>query len=316
MSRDEENLDREFIRAAVHYRAGRLAEARALCESLLSRAPSHVFAKILSGAIDDRLQPPHFPAPPAVSPIASGLKVAVITPYYKEDEAILRQCHNSVAAQTYPCTHCMVADGFPHEAVGRWPVEHIVLPHAHGDNGDTPRSIGALSATSRGFNAIAFLDADNWLQPSHVQAMVALHLRTGAAVCTAGRTIHRLDGSPMYRDIHDCDGENLVDTSCIFLTGRALRLVALWGQMPRELAPLCDQVFWRAIKARKLPRAHSPAPTVEFRSQYAVHYQAVGETAPPNAKSKAEFARATEWWNGLPEDVRAGWIRFFEAGEI
>ncbi|MCW9040229.1 MAG: tetratricopeptide repeat protein, partial [Rhodospirillales bacterium] len=44
---------------------------------------------------------------------SAPVKVAVITPYYGEDLEILKRCHDSVATQTHPCTHFMVADGRP-----------------------------------------------------------------------------------------------------------------------------------------------------------------------------------------------------------
>jgi hypothetical protein len=61
------------------------------------------------------------------------LKVAVVTPYYQEPQDWLIQCHESVANQSYPCTHIMVADGYSNELVGRLGVLHIPLPRRHRD---------------------------------------------------------------------------------------------------------------------------------------------------------------------------------------
>jgi hypothetical protein len=72
------------------------------------------------------------------------VRVAVVTPYLREDIGVLRRCHESVLAQSHPCTHIMVADGLPKSAVGTWQVSHIVLPQSHGDAGDAARLIGAL----------------------------------------------------------------------------------------------------------------------------------------------------------------------------
>lgn len=41
------------------------------------------------------------------------MKAAIITPYYKEPVAQLRQCVNSVREQSYPCTHILLPDGRP-----------------------------------------------------------------------------------------------------------------------------------------------------------------------------------------------------------
>ena len=244
------------------------------------------------------------------------MKVAVITPYYREDLAVLRQCHDSVAAQSHACSHFMVADGHPLDAVADWPVEHVVLPAAHGDNGNTPRAIGSLSAINRGFDAIAYLDADNWYDPSHIETMVALQRETGAVVCTAGRTINRLDGSLMYVDKKENNGTRHVDTSCLFLTRPAFRLTPLWALMPRELGPNCDRVFWQAVCARQLAHAHSPEPTVAFRTQYDVHYSNIGETPPEGAKTVEETTGASmKWWLALEESERKSWQRYFATGQ-
>jgi hypothetical protein len=238
------------------------------------------------------------------------LRVAVITPYYREQPETLRVCHESVKRQTYPCVHFMVADGFPSPEVARWPVEHIALSKAHRDNGDTPRGIGSLSAMNLGYDAIAYLDADNWFFENHIESMVSLYRRTGAAVCTASRTIHRLDGSLMYADRYECDGKKHVDTSCFFLTREAFSLLPIWAMMPGELGPVCDIVFWRAILERRLPCAHNPQPTVAFRTQYQVHYANRGETPPPGSKSNAESTgKAMQWWRELPEPIRDQWRR-------
>src|SRR6185369_3572393 len=140
-----------------------------------------------------------------------ALRVATITAYYRETLEILRQCHESVSAQTYPTTHFMVADGVPQKAVDDWKVEHIALPRSHGDFGDTPRVIGAISALNLGYDAVTFLDADNWYHRKHIEVMVGAHKQTGRDVCLASRTIHRLDGSFMCNAQED---DSHADSSC------------------------------------------------------------------------------------------------------
>jgi hypothetical protein len=98
------------------------------------------------------------------------MRVAVVTPYYNETDQQLERCIESVVDQSYrDVTHVMVADGLPREwqPTGRQ-FEHIMLPHSHADAGATPRSIGALSAFSREFDAVAFLYSDNWYEPNHI----------------------------------------------------------------------------------------------------------------------------------------------------
>lgn len=263
----------------------------------------------IQAALAPSCQP--MPAPAVHS--APRPRVAVVTPYYKEEPRILAECCESVRRQTYPATHFMVADGFPSPDVGTWPVEHLVLPRAHANNGNTPRSIGSLSAVAQGYDAIAYLDADNWYSPEHIEGMVDLARSTQAAICTCGRTMHRPDGSLMYWDLESGRGD-FVDTSCLFLTRRAFRLAALWNYMPNEMAPICDRVFWVAVKGSQLPRAHRKTATVAFRSHYAAHFEFIGEEPPPGAVTDEQFHRAWQWWWGQTEEFRQLWVQYFVTG--
>ncbi|MET0876302.1 MAG: glycosyltransferase, partial [Tardiphaga sp.] len=204
---------------------------------------------------------------------------------------------------TYSCTHVLVADGHPQPRFAESDARHIVLPSAHHDNGNTARMIGAISAMNQGFNAIAFLDADNWYEPDHIARMVALHQRTQADVCTAGRMIVREDGSPMFVD-WESNGVDFTDTSCLWLTGPALGLIPLWGMMPPQAGPIGDRVFWRAVVNQGLTRAHDPRPTVAFRTRYQIHYEQAGETAPEGAKTIEMVSDCADWFSNT-EDAAA-----------
>ena len=236
------------------------------------------------------------------------MRVAVITPYYRETPDVLRQCLESVQVQTSACTHFVVADGYPQNWLGGFPVEHITLPKAHGDNGNTARSIGSLSAMNQGFDAIAYLDADNWFYPEHIEAMIFLHQESGAIVGTSTRSVHRLDGSLMYVDESESDGSVYADTSCLFLTRPAFKLLPAWAMMPKEMGPLCDRIFWELIQGNGYTCAHYPLPTVAFRTQYQVHYEAIGEVPPGGAKGREATYQAYEWWQSLPADERHRWL--------
>src|SRR5439155_1872447 len=108
-----------------------------------------------------------------------------------------------------------------------------------------------------GFDAVAFLDADNWIAPHHVEALLRLHVRTGAWVCSSARNLVRPDGSLLMR-CPEVDGETFVDTNCLLFTRDAFDLAAMWGLMPREMAPICDRFIWRAALQRRYPRADLP----------------------------------------------------------
>ncbi|MEK6943053.1 MAG: glycosyltransferase [Nanoarchaeota archaeon] len=169
-------------------------------------------------------------------------KIGVITPYHLESNDVLNQCHESVLRQTYPCQHILVADGHPNNIIDSWDASHIILPVQHSDNGDTPRTIGSICAANEGYDAIAYLDADNWFYPEHIESMVSLYEKTTADVCTSRRSIHRLDGSLMFID-GESDGDKFSDTSCIFLTKNAFTLSLIWAFIPNEISPFCDRFF-------------------------------------------------------------------------
>ena len=232
------------------------------------------------------------------------MRVAIITPYAREPEEQLRQCHESVIAQTHAATHILVADGSPAPFVSGWNAEHIALPVRHDDCGDTPRAIGAMSAIARGFDAIAFLDADNWITPDHVATMLELHASTGAAIVIAARALHRLDGSLLRASGEGGDGVDHVDTNCLFLTSAAYRIVPVWALVPKRLHVVGDRLVWSTIQALGYKLARATRPTVAYRTAYRVHYEEQGEAPPAGAKDNANIREALAWWRDLPDADR------------
>ena len=216
-------------------------------------------------------------------------KIAVITPYYKEPTEMLMQCHESVARQGENVDHFMIADGFPNEEVARWPVKHVALPAAHGDNGNTPRAVGSLLAINGGYDYIAYLDADNWFHDGHLASLLATMIETKADVATCFRTFHDLEGNML--DVFERAEDKLkhVDTSCFLIGRAAFPATMVWGLMPKPLSPSCDRVFLGMLKHNRYRLHSTRSPSVAFRTQYAVHYKAAHQPIPPNAKKSSEF---------------------------
>jgi glycosyltransferase involved in cell wall biosynthesis len=239
------------------------------------------------------------------------MKIAIVTPYYRPLGTVFAQCIDSVAAQTYPCDHILVSDGHPSSLVIERGLKEIQLPQAHGVGGNLPRCLGAIMAVNEGYDAVLFLDEDNWFTPNHVQMMVDLHEQSGAVVCTAQRTIHRLDGSQMALVDTWSDGATNTDTNCMFVTRPAFPLLSLWSLMAPQLGPICDRIYWATIKNRKHATAHTATPSVRFRSLYKVHYDILGEAAPPGAKTGGEIDDSIKWLRSLPEDQRNYWRSLF-----
>jgi glycosyltransferase involved in cell wall biosynthesis len=212
------------------------------------------------------------------------LRIAVITPCQNTPQAWLDQCRHSVLAQTLPCTHILVNDGgdSPHvDTSGSLQIIH--LPQPHQDVGNAGRAIGSVTAICQDFDALAYLDSDNWYEPAHLQTLVNLQRATGAAVCSSTRNLHQLDGTLLGR-CPEVDGERFVDTNCLFLMSAAFSVVAAWYMTPRGQALATDRVVWQTIKNLRLRRAHTGLPTVAYRTNYRVHYDHFGVTAPAGAK--------------------------------
>lgn len=213
------------------------------------------------------------------------MKIAVITPYHDESHAILTRCHRSVASQLghHEILHVFVADGSPHPCVKTFEnIEHFVLPANHGDAGATPRTIGAISVFSRGYDAVSFLDVDNTLQPNHVNEMAKAMESSGASVVTATRNICNKEGNVLYVDTSESNGSDFCDTNCMFIGKNALHLLSYWVTDP-AMRLWSDRQFWSAIVESKLSRMHVSLPTVNYHSRWAWHYHNSGLVPPPDS---------------------------------
>lgn len=205
-------------------------------------------------------------------------KVAVITPYHREPPAELMRCMESVRTQSMACEHFMISDGFPSPEVEASGVTHIELGREHADNGNTPRYVGGLVALAQGFDAIAYLDADNWYHPKHVESLVRTQHETQATAVCSLRTIYLADGFKL----DEADDEDLqrrhVDTSCLLITRQCEFIAHLWGQMPQSWGPVCDRVVYYALQRQRL--AWSNKRTLNFKSNYRLHYRMAGRPLP------------------------------------
>lgn len=225
-------------------------------------------------------------------------RIAVLTPYFQESLELLERCHKSVRLQTLPCEHVLVADGFPRAELDSWPVRHIRLPTPSRNFGDTPRRIAGDAAIEAGFDAVAYLDADNWLRPRHIESLFACHLARGTPICHSARTLHRVDGTlmPIFTR-----GDNTlhVDTSCLLVTAGAFDLLALWGTWPTELSRIDDRMFWHAALARGHAHSFTGAMTTCYEAAHPIFYRAVAEAPPSNARPDIDLEELVAWHNGL-----------------
>ena len=217
------------------------------------------------------------------------LRVAVVTPYYKEPAAVLQRCLQSVREQTHAqWLHYWVADGFaqPEVLAGEPRVRHIVLPNAHANFGCTPRGIGAQCALADGMDLVCFLDADNLLEPEHVSSLVQTYERARAAgtpldAVFSLRTMF-LPGHEHLRMTPPDEpvGGTFVDTSCISLARSAGFLWGAWCQIPRSITPICDRVMCWLMQHHRLRVAWTGQQTVRYESNWAGSYRQAGLPVP------------------------------------
>ncbi len=214
------------------------------------------------------------------------MKVAVVTPYFREPTETLRRCIDSVRAQTHPCVHYLVADGHRNSTYDdRGPaLRHLALPVAHGDYGGVARTVGSLRAAADGCDAIAWLDADNWFKPDHIESLRKRQAATGKPLCAAWRTFHRPDGSEMLLDANqEISGEH-VDTNCWLVTRPAFALLTAW-LMPPGLSVIGDRIVFEAARRMGFTGAMTRRRTVCYSTLYRDHYLKLDETPPPGAKA-------------------------------
>jgi hypothetical protein len=232
-------------------------------------------------------------------------RYAVVTPYYKEQRRLLERAMSSVCLQTVPADHLLIADGFPQDWIDAEPVRHFRLDKAHGDYGNTPRGYGAMIAAAEQYDAICFLDADNWLEPDHVEHCLEVAASAADGVCDfviARRTFRRPDETIM--EIADEPIRQHVDTGCFFFLKGTYHLLPVWMLMPRELSILGDRIFWKAVQGNPLFVGVAKRPTVNYHCLWAGMYRSLGEEPPADAKASIDRQPIDTWLASLSDRER------------
>jgi predicted O-linked N-acetylglucosamine transferase (SPINDLY family) len=223
------------------------------------------------------------------------LKIAIITPYYKESDDLLRRCIESVAFQNYPCDHFLISDGHPKEWIDSEKVRHIKLGISHSDYGNTPRGIGAQLAVSEEYDAIAFLDADNWFDINHIEECLnsVVDKYNNWLDCDyviAQRRFRREDLSILNIN----DEPNHIDTNCYLFLPGSFFLLPTWNMIPKVLSSVGDRVFQKLIFDYNLTYVKNKLITVNYLDLWASHYKILGEKIPINAKENVSSKKSIE----------------------
>ncbi len=222
---------------------------------------------------------------------------AIVTPYYVEKRETIERCIESVKRQSISADHFVVSDGHPQDWLDNAGVRHLRLDVAHNDFGNTPRGLGALLAISEGYGGIGMLDADNWLEPDHVEAC-----RTAAgakwADCDyviARRTFRRPNLSIM--PVKEEAGH--VDTNCFFFLRGSFCALPYWAMMPKNLASIGDRYFWAMIRHQPFTRSQVSHATVNYVCLWGSVYRSIGEAPPPEAKRDIDGIALATWFQSL-----------------
>jgi hypothetical protein len=222
-------------------------------------------------------------------------RVAVITPYYKEPLAQLRQCHDSVLAQSEPCLHVLVADGHRRRRINHWSAEHVRLPRSHGDIGSTPRLIGSYHAIGLGVDAVAFLDGDNWYRPDHIASLLAEMDQHQADFVSSSRTLCRLDGTVMG----PCpltDPERFIDTNAMLFGRGSFHQLHQWVLMPPYGHLIGDRIMLHHLKNAGVKRQHLNQGSVFYRCAKAGIYRQMKEPIPEGVQPRPDYETSFRQW--------------------
>ena len=216
------------------------------------------------------------------------MNICVVTPYFQTDLAWLQHAHDSVKAQTLSAHHVVVCDGSVPAQIERFQGSHVLLPRNYRDYGNTPRLIGCYHAMARGADAIAFLDADNWYQPTHLAGLVGFARQNGLEACSSARMLVRLDGSPMMK-CPQVNGRPHIDTSCLLVMRPAFQHLIAWVLAPQSEAATADNRLWQHMQRMGVRMGFFDSPTMAYRTRHAVHYMLAGETPPAGAVTRTDL---------------------------
>jgi hypothetical protein len=210
------------------------------------------------------------------------MKICVVTPYFQTKLAWLIQAHDSVKVQTIPAWHILVCDGSEPAQIPSFHGTHVLLGRNYQDYGNTPRLIGCYNAVTQGADAIAFLDADNWFQPDHLEKLRDYTLANNLDACASARMLNRPDGSVLGK-CPVVDARPYIDTSCLLVMKPAFPHLIAWALQTQDNAAVMDQAVWKHMQNRGARLGFLDRPSVCYRTRHASHYRLLGQPPPPDA---------------------------------
>jgi hypothetical protein len=210
------------------------------------------------------------------------MKICVVTPYFGTPLDWVIQAHDSVLAQSIPAWHILVCDGSEPAQIPSFRGTHILLGRNYRDYGNTPRLIGCYNAITQDADAIAFLDADNWFQPDHLESLRDYALANDLDACSSARMLNRPDGSFLAK-CPVVNGRPFIDTSCLLVMRAAFPHLIAWVLQAQDTAAVMDQEVWKHMYKMGVRLGFLDRPSVSYRTRHASHYRLAGEVPPPDA---------------------------------
>lgn len=191
--------------------------------------------------------------------------IAVVTATTGRDT--LQQTVKSVREQTVPCTHYVFWDGVPvpFDIDYGWQIDSIALPYKTGGNGMMNGGIIAASAYLVQEDLICWLDDDNWIEPDHIETLLAA--KEDKPYAYSLRKLVEPDGTFFDYDDFESLGihSGFIDLNCYLMDRQlAVQLAPLWYKTTGELM-VGDRYVYDCLRGNSLPYGETGQYTVNYR---------------------------------------------------
>ena len=164
--------------------------------------------------------------------------ISVIVPVYKV-EPYLRQCVDSVLAQTYPNLEVLlVDDGSPDTCPAicdEYAEKDARVRVIHKENGGLSDARNAALDVARG-DYVGFVDSDDWIAPRMFEELMATALRCRSDVTVCGYT--------ESNGVRDLETKSLAAHEKVYAVEDAFREVLLTGEI---LVIMCNKLYKREL---------------------------------------------------------------------
>ncbi len=177
----------------------------------------------------------------------------IITPAYLESEKTLERNIVSVQQQSLKQKYCqyIIFDGvnvnkfLKEKYSGIKNLFFFRVKRNHDDYGDYIRKLGTKIALRKGFNAITFLDADNYLDKNHLKQISTVHKSKKRNIIISKRRFIDTTGKEI-----NASSNNFYDTNTMTFFNEHIKIGLLWAKYPKELSLIGDRIISHYINQR------------------------------------------------------------------